>query len=142
MESKYLLEGEKLIKESSNETVALTNYRIRYYESKSGHANLITIMLEKLCAIEVEYKSNLYALVIGILAVVGATIAPGIFKLISLAVGALLIFLYFKTRKHVISMISDSGESIDVETEGMSRESVLDFVHDVEKAKLNRVNSL
>jgi hypothetical protein len=49
--------------------------------------------------------------------------------------GIALIVFYFLTRKHVVSIISDSGKAFHFDSKGMKRDVLLKFVNQIEDAK-------
>lgn len=141
-----LLDGEKIITESGDKSIVLTNYRLRRHISGGGHAHIVSIMLGHISNIEVRYKSYLLMLIVGVLLLpIGAMAALGTGEPtagvpVSL-LGLILIIIYFVTRKHVISIYADSGRSIDFATKGLKRDAILKFVNQIEDAKLNWLQS-
>lgn len=134
----YFFEDEKEITRSSNDVVILTTHRIRFDDSK----HIISIMLEKVSSIEVHYSSWLICLLFGILAAVAGFVMGvnnnGQAMVAGLALGGILILIYFLTRKHVIEIASDGGTKINFQTSGMKRESILKLINQIETAKSDR----
>lgn len=133
--------GEEVIASSGDDTIILTNYRIRlhkYFEVKS-------IMLEHIAGIEITYTSYPWLSIIGGLVLLGSLIGgalseePGLFGVAIL--GIVLIGIYYLLRKHSIVISSDGKSSISFITKGMPREKVLDFVNQVEQAIVDRKKS-
>ena len=134
--------GEEILTQSNDKTITLTNFRIRYYESKFGNAGLVSIHLPKVSSIEMKYKSNLSFLYLG-----GFLIAAGIFigltnsyggeepMLLGTGVGAFLVLIYWLTRRHVVSISSDGGAKINFQTKGMKNEDHVNFINKIEAAK-------
>ena len=116
-----LLQNEKRILESDNKQIVLTSQRLRYYETTGKNSNFTSIMLDRISSISLTYQSNTMYLIIGIIT-------------IPIVVGLLLIFIYFKTKKHVVSIVPDGGSAIAIEINGMKRNFLMDFINDVEKA--------
>lgn len=140
MDYKYILEGESIITQSKDRMVTLTNYRIRFQDTSSGRAHIVSIMLEKISSIEIHYKSYIFLLIIGIL-LAAAGLFMGVNNMgrqmtLGLVLGGLFILVYLRTRKHVVSIASDGGAKINFETKGMRREVLLDFINQIEKAKI------
>lgn len=143
----YLLSGEELVLQSPNNVVILTTHRIRYHATSSSDSHLVSIPLEKVSSCEVKYQSNPVLLVLGAVAVVfgligfnqlgGVTIAAPV-----LTLGVILIIVYFTSRRHIVSIASDGGARIGFATNGMKRETVVSFINGIEKAKIERVDSL
>jgi hypothetical protein len=134
-----LVEGEEIITESSNKLVTLTNYRIRYHNSSWGQAHLISIMLDKVSSVEVRYKSWWLLLVPSLILLVGGMLAgvQGIEEAMVIGIGSglLLALIYVFSRRHVITISSDAGTSINFQTKGMNKDKVLEFVNKVERAR-------
>lgn len=118
------LENEKLIIESDNKQIRLTSHRLRYYETPKNNADFTSIMLDKISSIELTYyKSSIWLLIIGIVA-------------IPILVGLILIYMFFTSKRHVISVTPDGGKPIIFETKGMKRNFLDDFVDKVEETSM------
>lgn len=143
MDKKYLFQGETLISESDNNEITLTSHRVRYNSSSSGKGDIISIALEKISSIEIHYKSWILILLLGILFAAGGMVMGvndrGGAMVMGLAVGGVCVLLYFLTRKHVVTISSDGGAKINFETNGMKRDTLLDFINKIETAKANRL---
>jgi len=133
-----LLQGEEAI--TYNNGIALTNYRVRHIVETSGSANLMSILLENVQSMGMQYKSKPLLLIIGILLIVASVlfsggksgvIVPG------LIIGAIFIIAYFFTRKHYLT-IASAGESINILIKGKSSRELIDYVDTVEEAICRR----
>ena len=117
-----LVNGEKIITQSDNKQIVLSTHRLRYYKSRKKNAGFSSLMVDKICHIElVNNKPGLLLLIFGIL-------------LLPVLLGIVLLLIYFLTNKHVISIASDGGKVIVFETQGMKQEFLIDFIGKVEKA--------
>lgn len=144
----YLLEGEELLQHSPNNVVVLTTHRIRYHAVNSSEAHLVSVMLEKVSSCEVRYHSSPMVLILGVL----LTILGAIACLQSLGgteigaallvVGLVVAFVYFATRRHIVSIASDGGARIRFETKGMKSDSIVALINNLEKAKHERMIGL
>lgn len=128
-------ENEELITASEGDRVVLTNRRIRQTENTT---DFTSIMLEKISSVEVNYHSWMWMLVAGIMFIVAGLILA--FRshgegFACLGIGAICILGYFITRKHIVSISSDGGAKITFVTQGMSKQSVLDFTDKIEEVK-------
>ncbi len=145
MESIYLLENEAIISQSKSARFVLTNYRVRHKIKSAGNESLCSIFLEKISAIETQYKSYPILLVLGVLfGCIGAyfLMERGMeLGQIGFVVGGLLILIYLLSRKHIILITSDGGAKISFQTRGMRKEAIASFINDVELAKNERFNS-
>jgi len=117
-------ENEKLIIESDNKQIRLTSHRLRYFETPKKNADFTSIMLDKISSIELTYyKSSIWFLIIGIVA-------------IPVLVGLILIYMFFTSKRHVISVTPDGGKPIIFETVGMKRDFLDDFIDKVEETSM------
>jgi hypothetical protein len=138
MEDKYLLNGEQIITQSDENTITLTNLRIRYLDKQFGKAHIISIMLQKISSIEVRYRSNILLLILAVIGFITALFGLANNKselvFIGLIAGGILVASYFGTRKYALSVTSDGSTKIQFHTKGMKQESVLKFMNQVEQA--------
>ena len=141
METKHLIEHEEILTTSADNLITLTNMRLRY---QSGNDHFISMMLEKISAIEINYTSKFWALLLGIIIIIiggGLTLTQSNDQevgLIGVFVGVVLIIYYIATRKHVVQISAECGTKIIFFTKGMKRESLLDFINKIEVAKNKR----
>ncbi|MCB0284699.1 MAG: hypothetical protein KDF60_19105 [Calditrichaeota bacterium] len=115
------LENEKLILQSDNRQIMLTNFRLRYHKNTSRNSDFNSIMLDKISSVELTYESKLWMLIIGIIT-------------IPIVIGVIMIIVFFITKKHVVYITPDGGKPIVFETRGMKREFLEDFINKVEGA--------
>lgn len=119
-----LFENEQRITQSDNNQIILTNKRLRYQYNNAKNPDFTSIMLDKISAISVSYhQASVWMLILGIV-------------LIPLLIGFIIIWLYFKSKTHVVTITSDGSASIVFATKGMKREFLDDFIDKVEKASL------
>ena len=141
METKHLIEQEEILTTSADNLITLTSLRLRY---QSGKDHFISMMLEKISAIEINYTSKFWALLLGIIiAIVGAGFTATQSHdqevgLIGVFLGVIFIVYYIATRKHVVQISAECGTKIIFFTKGMKRESLLDFINKIEAAKNKR----
>jgi hypothetical protein len=145
METKHLFEGEEIITQSDDKTVTLTTHRLRYNSSSYDKAHIISIMLEKISSIEIHYKSWILFLLAGIIIIAGGLLAgannQGEAMSAGIFVGLILVVIYYFTRRHVVTIASDGGANINFQTKGMKRETIIDFINKIEKAKNKKMNA-
>jgi hypothetical protein len=132
-----LLPGERRVSESSDGTVVLTSHRVRLDQ---GSRQFVSIPLEEVASCSIGTHSYPVLLVLAAVVWLGAFQFAGervgtIPFLIGGLVGALIALLYVVTREQVI-VIASAGESIRIRTRGMSRADCVQFVDDLERARL------
>jgi hypothetical protein len=132
-----LLPGERTLSESSDGTVVLTSHRVRL---DRGTRQFVSIALEEVVSCGIGTHSYPVLLVLAAFVWLGAFQFPGarvgtIPFVIGVLVGALIVLLYVLSRQQVI-VIASAGESIRIRTRGMSRSTCVQFVDDLERAKL------
>ncbi|MBL4676901.1 MAG: hypothetical protein JKY70_11965 [Mucilaginibacter sp.] len=138
-----LLENENILTTADDNTVVLTNYRVRSVASKAwGHSQTTSIMLEKISSVQLVYLSFPVLLVLsGItgLVAIGLMSNSGESPLIFVIATILFIAGYFGSRRHVCSIASDGGAKIIFTIKGINKEQVQGFVENVELAKHNKM---
>lgn len=147
MEKKDLFEGEEIITQSDENTIVLTNIRIRYSDIEYSRASIVSIMLEKVSSIEAYFSSNLYLLMFGVLGTLFGVITMynhtnNEYSVLALIVGLILIAAYFSSRKYLIVISPDGGSQIRFHAKGMKKETVFDFINKVERAADTRRRNL
>lgn len=149
MYEEQLMSGESILTQSDNGHITLTTHRLRYNNEAFSKAKIISIMLENISSIEVDYKSWFLMLVLGVfvgiagvgMSIVGANEeAPDLQKdgLGLFVVAAFCIVIYLFSRRHVISIASKGGARISFYTKKIGRGSVIEFIDKIEKAQNER----
>jgi hypothetical protein len=141
-----LLPGENKLITSDNDRMILTNYRITKQDEIWGKSYKISIFLEDISSIEVHFKSHIVLLIIGVLMVLaglGMSIEAGpIVSVGSIVVGGIFIAIWWFSRKHIVSIFSDGGSTLNILAKGMSDSKIDDFITSVQEAKLKRMSQL
>lgn len=143
---RFLPNEEKLIT-SNKDKIILTNYRIQMTDRVWGQSFTISIFLEDISSIEIKYKSNILLLLLCTICVLGGLYIAGQSNGIEgmlggVILGGIFFAMWWFTRKHIISISSDGGSSLNFIVQGMGDEKIHDFVHNVSLAKQARVNQL
>lgn len=133
-----LLPGERKVSESSDGTVVLTSHRVRLDQSGA----FVSIPLEQVASCSIGTRSHPILLVLAALVWLGSFQFAGesvgtIGFLLGTLVGALIVAVYVMSRTQTI-VIASPGESIHIRTRGMSRAACVQFIDDLERAKLAR----
>lgn len=141
MDTSELIDNESVITQLNDNLVTLTNFRIRYNDSAWGETHVVSIMLEKISAIEVRYDSFPSLLILGFLMIftsigfMAAEVIPQNLMLFLIILGLIPCIIFFLTRKYAIVISSDGGAKISFRAKGMKKELVLKFINQVEGAK-------
>jgi hypothetical protein len=131
-----LLPGERKVSESSDGSVLLTSHRVRLDQG----GEFVSISLDQVASCSIGTRSH--PILLGIAAVVwlgsfqfaGERVGTIPFAVGTL-IGALIVALYVMSRAQVI-VIASPGESMHIRTRGMTRAVCVQFVDDLERAKL------
>lgn len=140
-----LLPNEQELVTSNGNKVILTTHRIQLTDKDWGYSYSIEIFLEDISSVEIRYRSNIILLLLGCL---GILVGLYLFAQSNDSVnygfiaGIILLLIWWFSRRHIISISSDGGSSLNFEVGGMSSYLIEEFVGKVQLAKLNRVNQL
>jgi hypothetical protein len=138
------LNNEKNILVSDNDLITLTDHRIYLDEKMWGYNYYIEIYLENISSIEAKYASKPLFLILSILFLI-SFIFLGISENessamgIGLVLGLVFFLLWWRSRKHVLSISSNGGSKLNFSVEGFSDEKIEDFVWKLSQAKADRV---
>ncbi len=142
-----LLPNEENLVTSNGNKLILTTHRIQLRDSDWGNSYSIVIFLEDISSIETRYKNNVVFLILGCGGILlGIYLSSQTYNGASLNVGFIagVIFLlgWFFLRRHVISISSNGGSSLNFEVGQMSKDQIETFTDNVQSAKLKRLNQL
>lgn len=133
-----LLQGERMLMESSGKVLTLTSSRVRYDANERGSSKVISITLDAVSSCSLATRSYPMLLILCALAgIVGVILttsrndASTVFYFAAVALGLAYLFL-----RSAILEVSSAGGTIVVPARGMSREALLEFVDAVDEAKL------
>jgi hypothetical protein len=133
--------GETLLIESDNKVLALTTHRVRYDAIGRGggwadRTELVSIMLEEVASCAITRTSYPILLLLALAGLVLALLADDM-AIIGVALAVLFAGGFFLSQRQVL-LIASAGGKIQVNTAGMSLQSVREFVDEIEKAKNQR----
>lgn len=146
MITKLLLLNETILLQADNDSVVVTNFRLRHTDIRFSKVHISSMFLEKISSIELHHKRNL-----GLIILVMASLAIGIFAginnetellLTSVGFGILFSILYALLVTYQLTIVSDGGSKICFSTKGMKQEKVLEFVNKLESAIKERRDEL
>lgn len=140
MAQQGMLEGEHVVMASQDDSLTLTNLRIKYEAKNGGGAIYKSIHLPKVSAISVATKKYPFLLGFVALALLGAVVAPNTDgKTVAVALALVFALLYYFIKPGQLEVTSDSGASIAVPTKGLEFEEVRRFaeavVREISKAR-------
>ena len=131
-----LLPGENVVTSSDNDVLTITSKRVRYDFVVWGRSNLISITLGSVASCGLVTRSFPLLLILAAIAFLGAFTQRGDALWLLIGAAIVLVVAYFLTRRAVISVASNGGQSILVPTKGMKRDAVVAFIEAVEREKL------
>ena len=135
-----LLPGENVVTSSDNDVLTLTSKRVRYEVRYDfvvwGRSNLISITLGSVASCGLVTRSFPLLLILAAIAFLGAFTQRGDALWLLIGAAIVLVVAYFLTRRAVISVASNGGQSILVPIKGMKRDAVVAFIEAVEREKL------
>ena len=146
-----LLSNEHEILSSNENKIVLTNQRVHLYEKEWGRSYSIFIFLENISSVEVRYNSNI---IFFVLAIISALFSILTFlnsdryssndNILGYGVVATIFFiiLYWVSRRHVISISSNGGKSLNFQINKMRDDDIEDFIFKVEEAKNQRMQDI
>jgi uncharacterized membrane protein len=149
-----LLANEHIIVNSNDDKVILTNKRIHMSDRRWSGSYSNTLFLEDISSMEIRYSSNIILLILAGLAVLlsilnisnsDRPLSGGDgdeITLLPLIIGVILVFIYWFSRKHIISISPNGGKPINFEVAGMSKQQIEMFLDKVQKAKDARIAEL
>jgi hypothetical protein len=143
-----LLTNEKMITVSNESKIILTTIRLHMSDKDWGYAYSNTIFLEDISSVEVKYDSHIIFLILaGLAAIVGIGTLTNSFgnneqSILFFIVAAFLFLLYWFTRQHIISIIPNGGKAIKFVVNNMRSDQIIEFVDNVQAAKLQRLNEI
>lgn len=130
-----LLPDERVVMSSDKDILTLTTRRVRYDSTLFGSSLIISITLDSIASCGLVTKSHPILLLLAAAALIGAWV---IGALEGILLGAVLVVFYFLTRRAVISIASNGGQTILCPTKGMDRSVIIEFLEAVEREKLQR----
>ncbi len=136
-----LFEGEKIVSQTTDNSVILTTHRICYEYSAWGNSYNQNIMLEHITSSENSYSSNLILLLLSN----GSLIAGFLIGEYGFAIGFLFFIafaLVYKLTKQNNIIIASPSARMKIAVNGMKREKILDFIDLVEETKNKRILNL
>jgi len=119
----------------------LTSNRVRYFKSNWGESDIISIMLTEVCSVSIHFKSNIIFIILTFVSLIltftmSESVKVNNFMAIGIGVSLFFGLGYFLTRKHLIT-IASAGDKINFNVQGLSNESVIEFLDTLEIAKIS-----
>ena len=141
------LPGERLIVQTSDRRITVTNHRVQYAWAGGGNSRYLSITLDSISSCGLTTNSQPLLLVFGILAaLVGVLTAvatkEGPVGLTLVAVGAVLVIAFIASRSASLLICSNGGERISLPTDGAHREQLLALLNVIDGAKIAAMERL
>lgn len=135
-----LVPGEARLSEANDGSVVLTSHRVRLDQGSGRGDHFVSMTLDQVASCSLDTRSYPFLLLLAVLLIVGGfQIGGERLATVSVGVGAVLavgcVILYLVTREQLITVRS-AGDSIEIRTRGMARGACVQFIDDVERAKL------
>jgi hypothetical protein len=132
-----LMAGERVIMTSNDEMLTLTSHRVRLDTTVRGASKFVSITLDSVASCGLVTRTRPVLLILGAVAgIVGVAQSAAEARFGLLVVAAVLVIVYFVTRAAVVTIASTGGETITLPAKGMGREAIVEFLEEVEHAKL------
>ncbi|HEV8083378.1 MAG TPA: hypothetical protein VGP55_09265 [Chitinophagaceae bacterium] len=142
-----LLPNEEKLLISNDEKVILTTHRIRMADSQWYNSFSIVIFLEDISSIETKYRGNILILIFSCLEILSGFYfswqkygySPLNFNFIG---GIFLLLFWWFSRKHIISISSNGGSTLNFQVDQMSKGQIENFIYNLQSAKTKRIDRL
>lgn len=128
------LEGETRIMSSDNDQLVLTNMRVCYWRQNAYSS----MTLDSIAFVGVGQQEQQWFLFLAVLSLLGGLAANTLLPFISFIV---FLVLYFVSRQTKMQIQSASGKSIAVGLKGMKINDCVEFLNEVEAAKMRHMKS-
>ena len=133
------MQGETVLLKVAGNRLILSTHRVRYETEDMAHTTLKSIMLEELASVAMVRTNNVVLLILAAISLtLGVAISAGNRAEEPFIIGALgaaiLVVLFFASRKQVLSLAS-AGTTITVSMQGMKLDAVKEFIERTEAAK-------
>ncbi len=135
-----LTPGEQVVRSLHKETLTLTTKRVRYDSAAFGGSNFISITLDCVASCGLVTKSYPILLFIAAAAFIAALTQDSDTKIILFVVAIGSVIGYFLTRRAVMSIASNGGETILLAPKDLNRGPIIEFYEAVEREKLKMGN--
>ena len=126
---------EQVVMSSDKNILTLTTKRVRYDCAVFGASGFMSITLDSVASCGVVTKSFPILLLAAAAALISAFIYDDVWWMF-FGVAAVFVVVYCLTRRAVISIASNGGETIMVPARRMSRHSIIEFLEAVEAENL------
>jgi hypothetical protein len=135
-----LVQGETKLSESNDGTIVLTSRRIRLDQGSGSGRQFVSITLDQVTSCSFTNRSFPFLFLLAVLFALagfqmGGQRTSGTPFLVGTGLAALCVLGYFATRQQLVTVRS-AADSIQFRTRGMSRAACIQFIDDLEGAKL------
>src|SRR5688500_7812181 len=137
-----LIKEETIVSRSGDHTITLTDVRI----TQKNEDGFTSICLDKISCCKIQKRNNplfialvVALMLIGMIWAIGANPLTAETGFAIVGIGVVSFIIYFFTRLHLVSVISDSGQTIQFKTNGMGTDEVVEFINKIDTARIQFV---
>lgn len=132
-----MLIDEKIVMSSQDDTLVLTNMRVKIESRTKSKSTYKSIPLDQVSTCVLDTRTYPVLLVLAALAVLAGFVAPEMAQRMGAGVLAIgLVAAYFLSRNGQIEVFASSGESIAVPTKGLNHDQIKSFLEAIEMQRL------
>lgn len=144
-----LLKDEKRILLSNTENVILTNYRVFMNNKSWGKNYTISIFLENISSVENKYTSKINFIYYSLLSLLISFIfnksnnsaLDQIIPIVGVFTAFVFMYLRYLSKQSIIAISSNGGSKIEFLVDGMSEQTIENFIYEVLNAKQMKTTS-
>jgi hypothetical protein len=123
---------------SNDSMLTLTSHRVRLDASGTGTSKYVSITLDAVasCGLVTRTRPGLLALA-ALAGIAGVAQSANDARMVLVVLAVFLGVIYLVTRRAVLKISSMGGETITVPAAGMGRDAIVEFLEELEQAKLS-----
>lgn len=131
-----LLPDEDVVLSSEKGVLTLTTKRVLYDSTAFGSSNYISISLKSVSSCGLTTLSYPTFLILSVFTLLISFMLGDEQKMLGFLAAVLFVLLYLMTKKSIITIASNGGQSIIVPAKGMSKTKIIEFLVALDAQKL------
>ena len=131
-----ILDLEEKIESFGNGVLKLTDKRIVFDANNFGASGYTSITLDAISSVGLITKSTPLIGILGTFSILIGLLVSSQQGMTLIGIGIVAIIMYFVTRKAVLSIESNGGDTVSVAVKGTHRDKIINFINLVENEKL------